>query len=102
MRIPCPFCGERDLSEFQYAGDARAVRPDSRAQDAEVRFVEYVYVRDNPSGAHAEIWQHRHGCRSWIVVTRDTMTHAIEAARFVADRDEPAVEAGAPLRASLE
>ena len=22
MRIQCPFCGERDLSEFAYRGDA--------------------------------------------------------------------------------
>lgn len=102
MRIPCPFCGERDLSEFQYAGDARLVRPDAHARDAQAQFVEYVYVRDNPAGAHSELWQHRHGCRSWIVVQRDTLTHAIEGARFATDNAEFAIEAGVPLRASVE
>lgn len=101
MRIPCPFCGERDLSEFQYAGDARPTRPDARARDAESRFVEYVYFRSNPAGAHTEFWQHRHGCRSWLVVERDTVTHQIGKVRFVADRDE-SVEAQLPLQASIE
>ncbi len=31
MRLPCPFCGERDLIEFAYHGDASLVRPDPGA-----------------------------------------------------------------------
>ena len=34
MRIPCPFCGDRDVQEFTYLGDATVARPD-RATDAE-------------------------------------------------------------------
>ena len=30
MRIPCPFCGERDGAEFVYRGDASPVRPGAR------------------------------------------------------------------------
>lgn len=102
MRIPCPFCGERDLSEFEYAGDARPIRPDPRARDAAARFVEYVYMRDNPAGAHTELWHHRYGCRSWLAVQRDTVTHKIESVRFATDTDELATEADVPLRASTE
>ncbi|TIP23390.1 MAG: sarcosine oxidase subunit delta, partial [Mesorhizobium sp.] len=27
MRIVCPFCGERELGEFTYLGDAKPLRP---------------------------------------------------------------------------
>lgn len=75
MRIPCPFCGPRDVSEFAYLGDASVARPDPAAPDAQARFVEAVYLRDNPAGPHDELWYHAAGCRSWLRVTRDTRTH---------------------------
>lgn len=74
MRIHCPFCGERDLSEFSYLGDATVQRPDSAE-----KFYEAVYLRDNPAGRHSELWYHTFGCRGWLRVTRDTRTHAIFA-----------------------
>lgn len=83
MRIPCPFCGARDLTEFTYLGDASlAQRPDPTSSDALERFHEYVHLRDNPAGLHDELWYHGGGCRSWLVVTRNTRTHVIEGARF--------------------
>jgi sarcosine oxidase subunit delta len=82
MLIPCPFCGARDLSEFTYLGDAAYVRPDPRGEDAQSRFVEAVYLRDNPAGPHVEWWYHASGCRAWLKVTRDTRTHEISAAEF--------------------
>ena len=39
--------------------------------------MDYVYLRDNLAGAHRELWHHVHGCRSWLVVTRNTRDHAI-------------------------
>ena len=39
--------------------------------------VDYVYLRDNPAGLHKEHWHHSAGCHSWLVVTRDTVTHEI-------------------------
>ena len=76
MRIPCPFCGERDLSEFSYLGDAGYRRPEHSAENPEL-FFEAVYLRDNPAGPHEELWYHAFGCRSWLIVTRDTRTHEI-------------------------
>jgi methylglutamate dehydrogenase subunit B len=87
MRIACPHCGIRDVREFAYLGDATVMRPDAGAPDALARFIDYVYLRDNPAGPHRELWQHVSGCRAWLVVTRDTRTHAIlrvELARDVA------------------
>lgn len=84
MRIRCPFCGERDLSEFAYLGDANCRRPEEPdGPDAQARFFEAVYLRDNPAGPHEERWYHVFGCRSWLHVTRDTCTHEIFAVDFV-------------------
>jgi methylglutamate dehydrogenase subunit B len=71
MRINCPFCGERDSSEFSYLGAA------SRGSD-----FEGVYLRDNPAGLNEELWYHAFGCRSWLQVTRDTRTHVIGDVRL--------------------
>ena len=81
LRIPCPFCGERDHHEFAYGGDASVARPalDERSTEAWYR---YVFVRDNPKGPHYEFWQHVGGCRAWLVVERDTFTHAVRGARL--------------------
>ncbi|WP_029002813.1 sarcosine oxidase subunit delta [Azorhizobium doebereinerae] len=82
MRIPCPYCGLRDAHEFAYLGDATVKRPDPAAPGAEDAFHDYVYLRDNPAGAHKELWYHGSGCRSWVVVARDTRTHAIAGAEL--------------------
>jgi len=83
MRLHCPFCGERDAGEFAYLGDAAVARPDAAAPDAAARFVDAVYLRDNPAGPHEELWYHAAGCRSWLRVGRDTRTHAILGIAFV-------------------
>ena len=84
LRIPCPFCGVRDHSEFTYLGDAQPQRPAHQDQDAKLWF-DYVYLRDNPCGKIAEYWQHLHGCREWLVVWRDTQTHEIFSAELARD-----------------
>jgi sarcosine oxidase subunit delta len=78
MRIPCPHCGERDSSEFTCLGDASAALKESPGASAEEVF-RAVYLRDNPAGLHREIWYHGAGCRACLVVTRNTLTHRIEA-----------------------
>jgi methylglutamate dehydrogenase subunit B len=84
MRIPCPYCGERGNEEFSYLGAADPARP---AADASAEaWHDYVYLRENPAGAIRELWQHVNGCRRWLVVTRDTRTHAIAACADVAAR----------------
>jgi len=86
MIINHPLLGPRDAAEFVYLGDASLIdRPDPNAEDAADRFFEYGYLRDNPAGMHAELWYHEQGDRSWLVVTRDTLTHDITAVRLARD-----------------
>ncbi len=80
MRIPCSHCGERDRREFTVLGDADPVRPDGISADADVKseaMFDYVYPRTNAAGLHREYWYHGAGCHAWLVVERDTRTHAI-------------------------
>lgn len=82
MLIPCPVCGLRDHGEFTYGGDATVLRPDISDADP-AHWAAYVYDRSNPRGAHEEHWHHVHGCRQWMVVTRDTQTHDVSTARLI-------------------
>ncbi|WP_192365504.1 sarcosine oxidase subunit delta [Mesorhizobium mediterraneum] len=86
MRIVCPFCGERDLGEFTCLGDAKPVRPAANASEDDV--FDYVYLRDNVAGAMSEHWYHGGGCRAWLKIARNTLTHEISSV-------EPAAGVGA-------
>ena len=77
MRILCPHCGERGNEEFTYLGDATVRRPDGGDADSFAAWVGYVYMRANSAGLHQELWHHVHGCRSWLLVTRDVRNHQI-------------------------
>ena len=76
MRISCPYCGDRSNDEFNVLGDADALmnRPVDHALPA---FDAYLHARANPAGRHRELWYHQAGCRRWLVVTRDTTSHAV-------------------------
>ena len=79
LRIPCPFCGLRDHSEFTYGKDASIHYPD---MDAPVEdWVNAVFERANIDGVVPETWHHVNGCRMWLIVERDTVTHEIHSVR---------------------
>ncbi len=83
MRIPCPLCGDRDHREFTYKG-AALTRPDG--SDWSPAWDDYLHLRDNPAGEADEYWWHGAGCGGWLVVTRNTVTHAVLGARL-AEKD---------------
>jgi len=87
LRINCPWCGLRNESEFSYGGDASVKRPHDDASLDD--WYDYVYTRDNPRGPHTEHWHHANGCRAWITVQRDTMTHEITSAAPASDAMPP-------------
>ena len=76
MRMTCPNCGERDRREFYYQGDALAL--DRPAEDAgPAAWDDYLHNRDNSAGDTRDMWSHEAGCRAWLVVDRNTVTHAV-------------------------
>ena len=74
-RIHCPWCGLRDHDEFTLWGDASRAFPalDAPRED----WVKAVYDRANPRGETQEFFQHTLGCRRWLVVTRNNVTHEV-------------------------
>jgi sarcosine oxidase subunit delta len=85
MRITCPLCGPRDRREFFYYGsDDYLNRPAEGA--APEAWDDYLHLRDNPAGITRDLWYHESGCASWLVITRNTVTHEIHEVALVADR----------------
>jgi heterotetrameric sarcosine oxidase delta subunit len=80
--IRCPHCGLRPKEEFTIRG-AALKRPEPLAPARD--WFRYVYLRDNPRGPYEEHWHHSGGCRRWLVVTRNTLTHEQIEVREVAD-----------------
>jgi heterotetrameric sarcosine oxidase delta subunit len=90
LRIPCPWCGVRDESEFRYRGDASRSRP--AADAGPEAFSAFVYERANPRGWHLEWWLHTGGCRKLLKVQRHTLSDEIRWVGGAADQPP----AGAP------
>ena len=86
MIINHPLLGPRDAQEFTYLGDASLMdRPNPEDGQAPENFHDYLYLRDNPAGEHRELWYHEQGDRSWLVVTRNTVTHEITKVQLARD-----------------
>ena len=66
LLIPCPYCGER---------------PD---------WAQYLYMRRNRKGVHAERWRHVHGCARFFNALRDTTTDQFVATYRLGEPPEPA------------
>ena len=78
MLIPCPHCGPRAQAEFTYERTLDSVVPLDAAPDAAMAT---LFTRTNPRGPDEEIWRHTFGCRAWIVMRRNRVTHEIEHVR---------------------
>ena len=86
MLINHPLLGPRDISEFTILGDASLIeRPDPKIKDTGTAFHDYLYLRDNPAGEHQELWFHEQGDQSWLVVSRNTLTHDITKVELAVD-----------------
>jgi sarcosine oxidase, subunit delta len=77
LLIPCPWCGERDETEFRYGGQAHVARPLDPNATSDAEWAEYLFMRDNPKGWFRERWNHAAGCRRWFNMVRHTVTHKI-------------------------
>ena len=78
MRITCPHCGERDRREFTYLGAEDYLHRPAEGAEPEA-WDDYLHLRDNPAGETRDLWYHELGCGAWLLVTRNTVTHAVLA-----------------------
>ena len=79
LSIRCPWCGERDETEFAYGGQAHLAYPADPQALTDAQWGEYLFMRDNPKGMFLERWVHSQGCRRWFNAARHTLTHEIRA-----------------------
>jgi sarcosine oxidase subunit delta len=77
LLIPCPWCGPRPEPEFHYAGEAHITRPSDPSAETDANWADFLYMRRNPRGAHAERWRHQFGCGRFFTAERDTVTDRI-------------------------
>jgi heterotetrameric sarcosine oxidase delta subunit len=98
LLIPCPWCGERDETEFRCGGEAHITRPQQPAALSDDRWADYLFMRSNPKGVHFERWRHVHGCGRWFNVARDTVSDRILEA-YAMGAARPRIEAPAPATA---
>lgn len=86
LLIDCPYCGKRPEVEFTYGGQAHLVRPPQPAETGDREWADYLYVRDNARGMHAERWRHAHGCGRFFNALRDTTTDQFSATYRIGER----------------
>lgn len=100
LLIKCPFCGPRPELEFSYGGQAHIARPKDPASLDDESWAQYLYIRSNPKGLHAERWRHIHGCARFFNVQRNTVSDAIVATYKIGEEPPKPVEPALEERAS--
>ena len=79
LLIHCPWCGEREETEFHTHGEAHIRRPKDPGNATDEQWGAYLFFRDNLRGWHREQWTHDFGCRRWFYMLRNTATGEIHA-----------------------
>jgi sarcosine oxidase subunit delta len=74
LLIDCPYCGPRPELEFSHGGQAHIARPANPAETSVEDWTDFLYMRSNLKGVHAERWRHTHGCGRFFNALRDTTT----------------------------
>ena len=83
LLIPCPNCGPRDESEFDYGGRAVALPPlDASPAD----WHQALHLGADSEHHVDEHWYHAAGCECWIRVNRDLCSHEISEVGATVDR----------------
>jgi sarcosine oxidase subunit delta len=74
-RLVCPFCGPRELREFEF----HKTLPEANSGSAYQR----TYERAAQLDSSLEHWQHVQGCRGWLRVHRNPSTGEILEVRLL-------------------
>ena len=75
LLIRCPYCEmDRPEVEFRHAGEAHVARAQDPSTQTDEEWAQFLYLRANPKGLHAERWRHNSGCGRNFNALRDTIT----------------------------
>ena len=74
-QICCPFCGLRELDEFEF----HKTLPNAGASASAF---ERVYLRVDRLTFSREHWQHVRGCRAWLEIDRNPSSNEVMAVRM--------------------
>jgi sarcosine oxidase subunit delta len=89
LLVTCPYCGPRPEIEFRCGGEAHIARPDDPSTVDDAAWAEFLFVRTNPKGVHAERWHHAHGCQRWFNALRDTVSDRFIATYRIGEQRPP-------------
>jgi sarcosine oxidase subunit delta len=84
--IECPWCGERDETEFNCVGEAHIARPLETEKMSDQEWADYLFMRSKPQGLHREQWLHAAGCRRYFNAERDTVSYRISGTYKIGER----------------
>lgn len=93
LLVPCPYCGARPEIEFRYGGQAHIARPSDPSALSDEQWTEFLFLRSNRKGVHAERWRHIHGCGRFFNALRDTVTDKFVTSYKIGDRQPSRNEA---------
>ncbi|QPC85771.1 sarcosine oxidase subunit delta family protein [Mesorhizobium sp. NBSH29] len=75
LLIHCPYCDDTlPELEFSYAGEAHITRPADPSKLSDEEWRDFLFIRSNARGMHAERWRHLHGCGRFFNAVRDTVS----------------------------
>ncbi len=74
LLITCPHCGNRAQTEFDYVRTLDSIVTLDMAPEAAMTT---LFERSNPRGIDDELWRHSHGCRQFMMLRRNRVTHEI-------------------------
>jgi len=74
LLINCPYCGERDQSEFSYGGRIRNYPALDSSASIET-WHRAIHLHDSSQTPIGEYWHHECGCEQWIEINRDVDSH---------------------------
>ena len=72
LLIPCPHCGERDESEFDYGGRA-LILPGLDAPTSD--WHQALHLGNDSEDCADEFWYHFAGCERWFQLRRNLSSH---------------------------
>ncbi len=79
LLIDCPHCGPRAQIEFAYERPLDGIVPLDATPGEAMRIL--YHGRANPRGMDEELWLHAFGCRQFLIITRDRVSHTILSVR---------------------